>query len=335
MSPRLSSRVVLSTTSSLKPAMNISPGARLHITIEKSSEIMASPPSPLGVAAPWRSQFLEHVGRMSMPSFTFTSLHTDNGTTVPRGRTCVYRGLWATLPKNDKNTAPRNPALYESDCLVITTDARMDKVPEIFSSPASSSQDNNDSLQQQQHKQISHSGGGGHVEAMFWAAATGTQWRIRGRAWVLSPADITSETSPGAKAARAALLARMRKIGTGADTDADGQWSWEREIVGHFGNLSPGMRGSFKNPSPGTPRVKQPGPGEGLGQKVGDELLDDEVARRNFRVVVVVPEEVDLVDLHDPADQRRWLYTFVGSEATAKTPGGEVLGEWEKVELWP
>lgn len=217
--------------------------------------------------------------------------------------------------------------MYESDCLVLTTDARMDKVPEIFSSSSSSAAE-------AQQQQISHSGGGGPVEAMFWAAETGTQWRIRGHAWVLSLGDIASETSPGAKAAREALLARMRKTSlSGAGSEET--WEWEKEIVGHFGNLSPGMRGSFKNPSPGTPRANRPGPGEGLGQKVGDELLDDEIARKNFRVVVVVPDEVDLVDLHDPADQRRWLYTFVGSGATAKMPGGQVLGEWEKTELWP
>lgn len=203
----------------------------------------------------------------------------------------------------------------------------MDKVPEIFSSSSSSSSSTG-------QQQISHSGGGGPVEAMFWAAETGTQWRIRGHAWVLSPGDVASETSPGAKAAREALLARMRKTflsGAGSEEE----WSWEKEIAGHFGNLSPGMRGSFKNPCPGTPRANEPGRGEGLGQKVGDELLDDEVAKKNFRVVVVVPDEVDLVDLHDPADQRRWVYTFVGANAKAKMPGGQVLGEWEKTEMWP
>lgn len=198
----------------------------------------------------------------------------------------------------------------------------MDKVPEIFSSSTAA------------HQRISQSGGGGPVEAMFWAAEKGTQWRLRGHAWVLSPADIASETSPGAKAAREVLLARMRKTSSSGAASEE-EWDWEKEIVGHFGNLSPGMRGSFKNPSPGTPRANEPGPREGLGQKVGDELLDDEVARKNFRVVVVVPDEVDLVDLHDPADQRRWLYKFVGASAKAQMNGGQIWGEWEKTELWP
>lgn len=198
----------------------------------------------------------------------------------------------------------------------------MNKVSEVFSSSSSGS------------SAVEQSGGGGPVGAMFWASETGTQWRIRGHAWVLAAGDISSTTSSGAKAAREALLARMRKTSSSGAGSEEG-WDWEKEIVGHFGNLSPAMRGSFKNPSPGSPRANKPGPGEELGQKVGDELLNDELAKRNFRVVVVVPDEVELVDLHDPEDQRRWLYTFVGSGAQAKTPGGQVLGEWEKTELWP
>lgn len=126
-------------------------------------------------------------------------------------------------------------------------------------------------------------------------------------------------------------------VRTGGDGEGEEgeEFDWEKEVVAHFGNLGSGMRGSFKNPAPGTPRANEPGEGEGLGQKVGDELLEDQVARRNFRVVVIVPEEVDLVDLSDPADQRRWLYTFVGAGAKATKAGGVIEGDWEKVELWP
>lgn len=285
-------------------------------------------------AAPWRAQLLDHISKLDSPTFTFTSLHPGTGASSqkaePRGRTCVFRGMWASLPPNDKNKAPRNPDAFESDCLTLTTDARMAKVPELFDSgetggsPASSS-----------------SGGGGPVEAMFWVAETGTQWRLRGHAWVLSHADIggadgAGSSSPGAKAARDAISARMRPTTTStAAGQAGQQWSWEREVEAQFGNLSPGMRGSFKNPPPGTPRAEEPGPGEGLGQKVGDELLKDEVARRNFRVVVVVPEEVDTWDGKDPDNQLRFVYTYVGADAKATRQGGEVINGWEKVEVWP
>ncbi|KAJ4423698.1 hypothetical protein N0V82_001584 [Gnomoniopsis sp. IMI 355080] len=285
----------------------------------------SSAQSKTTAAAPWRAQFLSDIKQMDQPAFTFTSLHSTSTSNdaLPRGRTCIYRGLWGQLPPNEKNKAPRNPeGVYESDLPVLTTDARMAKVPEIFSSSPSETT---------AAAASKGSGGGGPVEAMWWAVPTQTQWRIRGHAWVLAPGDVGGE-SAGAKAVREALKARMRKTAGGEES---GEWDWEREIVGHFGNLSPGMRGSFKNPSPGTPRANDPGEGEGLGQKVGDELLEDEVARKNFRVVVIVPEEVDLVDLSDPADQRRWLYTYVGAGAKATKAGGVIEGEWEKVELWP
>ncbi len=85
-----------------------------------------------------------------------------------------------------------------------------------------------------------------------------------------------------------------------------------------FGNLSPAMRGTFRNPAPGTPRSVPPADGEGLGQDVAD--LHDRLARRNFRVVVVLPDEVDFVDL---ASARRYIYTHVGG------------GRWETCEVWP
>ncbi|KAF7518112.1 hypothetical protein G7054_g13583 [Neopestalotiopsis clavispora] len=93
------------------------------------------------------------------------------------------------------------------------------------------------------------------------------------------------------------------------------------------------MRGTFRNPPPGRPVNLAVGDGLGLGQKVTD--LDDEVARRNFRVVVIVPEEVDRCDLSDPARGRRWFYRFVGAEGKPEFPGGHVEDGWEKLETWP
>lgn len=330
MNARLTPRAIFKTAtlrSSASPTTIPSTANRLS-TIFSHLKIMAPFTTAPG-AAPWRAQFLHHVSKLDSPTFTFSSLHpgtagSSSQQTEPRGRTCVFRGMWASLPPNDKNNATRNPDTFESDCLTLTTDARMAKVPELFDSGETGSSPSSSS-----------SGGGGPVEAMFWVAETGTQWRLRGHAWVLSHADIgavDAPSSPGAKAAREAISARMRPSGC----DSLGQqWSWEREVEAQFGNLSPGMRGSFKNPPPGTPRAEKPGPGEGLGQKVGDELLKDEVARRNFRVVVIVPEEVDTWDGKDPDNQRRWVYTFVGPDAKATRPGGEVIDGWEKVEVWP
>jgi len=150
---------------------------------------------------------------------------------------------------------------------------------------------------------------------------------MRGTAWVLGP-DIGGD-GEGARAARDALRARMWTRGEGEDG-----WSWEREVTAQFGNLSPGMRGTFRSPPPGRPRaLPVEGDGLGLGQTVWD--LQDPVARRNFRVVVIVPEEVDQVDLSDMTAPKRWLYVYRGASYKSTRPGGEVIGEWEKIEVWP
>lgn len=262
-------------------------------------------------AAPWRSAFLEHVKKMDSPTMVLSTLHpiepsSPASTTpsfAPRSRTVVFRGLWAALPANPKNTAELNPDAYETDLLTITSDARMQKNTELSSHKSASS-----GVVASQS-----SGGGGPVEGVFWVVETRTQWRVRGRAYVLGP-DIGSDD---AAPVRSAVERYMRSTG-----NTDG-WSWDRELTAHFGNLSPGMRGSFKNPPPGTPKTDKPGEGSGLGlgQKVDD--LHDEVARKNFSVVVIVPDEVDRVDLTDPAEGKRWNYKLDAS------------GSWKTTELWP
>lgn len=273
----------------------------------------------LPAAAPWRAAFLSHLEDMQPPIFTFSTLHPvqvpqDSSSSssdlspqlfTPRCRTVVFRGMWAGLPVNPKNTAELNPGVYESDLLTLTSDSRMDKVPELSSSSSTTTTRDEEQLQ---------SGGGAPTEAMFWATKAKTQWRFRGRAYVIGP-DIDSEA---AAPVRSSIQAFMRETGR------PGEFSWSRELTAHFGNLSPGMRGSFRNPPPGTPLTDKPGKGLGLGQKVED--LHDEIARANFRVIVIVPDEVDQVDLTDPAEGRRWNY---------KLDGSTTKGTWKKTELWP
>ena len=82
--------------------------------------------------------------------------------------------------------------------------------------------------------------------------------------------------------------------------------------------------GSFKGPHPGTLHSEKPeDPNLALGQKVSD--LHDPIARKNFRVVVIRVEEVDRLDLNDPAEAKRWRSTL--------NPNGHQ--EWEEAELWP
>ena len=254
-----------------------------------------SAPAP----APWRAAFVDDVASMKQATFV---LATVRGA-APRARTCIFRGMWCSLPANDRNPAPRNPALYESDLPVFTTDVRMDKVEDIL--------------------------GGGPVEAVWWAEARGTQWRVRGTAWVLGP-DVEED---GGKAAREMLRGRMRlreaEGGSVKGTAPAGEWSWAREITAHFGNLSPVMRGTFRNPSPGRPIAEPVPPESGLGLSQTVEDLHDQVARANFRVVVIMPDEVEQVDLSDMKNPRRLLYSL------RQAPEEDKLGRWEAVELWP
>lgn len=91
---------------------------------------------------------------------------------------------------------------------------------------------------------IEGSGGGGVCEAVFWVKGdVMVQWRIKGRAYVVGE-DIDEV---GGEGVRRELEERMRVVGENKRK----QWSWKKELTGHFGNMSPGMRGSFRNPPPG------------------------------------------------------------------------------------
>ncbi|KAI9649823.1 hypothetical protein NHQ30_002405 [Ciborinia camelliae] len=272
--------------------------------------------------APWRPLFLSHISKMSSPEFVLSSLHPNHDTNtptpyLPRARYCIYRGMWAELPENKHVEAPVNDRVYESDLPTFTTDARMEKVSGIFSSSQGPGESRG-------------SGGGGPVEAVFWVKDVMTQWRFRGEAYIIGP-DIEGgdQESSGSRTVKTKIGERMRVVKEEGKED----WSWETEVTAHFANLSPGMRGSFKNPTPGTPISLPPSdPNWSLGQKVSD--LNDEVARKNFRVVIIKPIEVEQLDLTVPDKARRWRFTYVGPNAAAEK-GAEIIGEWKKEELWP
>lgn len=267
--------------------------------------------------APWKATFKEHVNKMDSPEFVFSSLHpAPSGSPVPylpRARYCIFRSFWAELPENKHNTAPMNERAYESDMPTFTTDVRMQKAFEVFSS--SSGKADREGL-------VQGSGGGGPCEAVFWVKDVMTQWRIKGEAYVVAP-DIEEgdegEQSSGVRTVKSEVGSRMRVV---KEEGREG-WSWKRELTGHFGNMSPGMRGTFANPPPGQP-VSQPYDEKKLhiGEKVED--LEDPVARENFRVVVIKPEEVESVELSDPKKARRQVYKF-----DTKTQ------KWSHEECWP
>lgn len=297
-----------------------------HLTVSGMSSTPVSP-------APWRPALVSHLEGMDMPLMVLSTLHreqnadaapssqwtAETATFSPRARTIVYRGMWADIKPNPRNPAPRNPNVYQTDLLTFTTDARMEKVSELFPKPASASTP--ESLP---------SCAGGIAEAVIWAAHAKTQWRVRGRVYMVGP-DIESDAAAPVREALEAYMHRKKSGNTGKDGEGEerregdeASWSWARELTLSFGNLNPVMRGSFRNPAPGTAISQTPGPGLGLGQKVED--LHDEIARQNFRVLVIVPEQVDQVDLTVPDRGRRWIH-----DLTAEGNGAV----WTTTEVWP
>lgn len=187
--------------------------------------------------APWKADFLSHVSSMPSPEFVLSTVSpAPAGATVPyvpRARYCIFRGMWAELPENKHNTAPANPRVYGSDLPTFTTDVRMEKVGELFSTSAGKA-DRAELLQ--------GSGGGGPVEAVWWVKDKSVQWRVKGEAFVVHAGDIEEAAeSSGVRTVKSEVGKRMYVV-EGSE-GKEGEWSWGREIVGHFGNCSPGMRG--------------------------------------------------------------------------------------------
>lgn len=287
----------------------------------------ANPNSPPTSEAPWKKLFSSHLSKMDSPEFVFSSLtpasrsEARDGKTpvpyVPRARFCIFRSFWAELPENKHNTAEKNERVYESDLPSFTTYVRMQKTFEIFASSAGKADD--ESL-------VQGSGGGGPCEAVWWVnlpdKGIKMQWRFKGEAYIVASQDIDevgeAQTS-GVKHVKSELSRRMRVV---KESGVDG-WSWKKEVRAHFGNMSPGMRGSFQNPPPGQP-VDKPYDEQKhqIGEKVED--LDHPVARENFRVVVIKPEEVESVDLSDPKEGRREVYKFNQQD-----------GSWSHQTCWP
>ncbi|PYH97132.1 hypothetical protein BO71DRAFT_468870 [Aspergillus ellipticus CBS 707.79] len=254
---------------------------------------MSPKPTRKSPLPPWLPPLKTH---LSTPNTSLTSFTLSTSTPAgPRSRTVEFRGFLPTLNLHASAIASLkdqgiglNPDVYESEMLVVTTDARMEKAKEL-------------------------EGGGGKVEGVFWGR----------EAFVLGAGE---DGDRGEERARGAVGRGLLRKGSG---DGDGEWTWERQVTMYFANHSPVMRGSFKNPPPGTPRSQAPSnPELKLGQKVED--LRDKVARENFRVVVIRPEEVERLDLKDLANVTRTRWTFV-----PEADGDTWEGKWEEVDLWP
>lgn len=87
--------------------------------------------------------------------------------------------------------------------------------------------------------------------------------------------------------------------------------------------LTLGHTGTWKNPPPGVSKTEFPADSNhSLGNKVDD--LQHQTARANFRVVVIIPDEVERVELADPEKARRFVYGFDREK-----------NSWWEEERWP
>ena len=279
--------------------------------------------------SPWKSLFAEHLEKLGGGGAEFV-LATVTSTGLPKARYCIFRGFWGSLPENPHNKLTKNPAIYESDCPTFATDCRMSKTFDFFATGKGKGD-----LEQSR----SGTGGGGPVEAVFWVKEVMTQWRIRGKCWVIAADDVEggedAAQNSGTVSMKAELQRYVRTVGDDSSQEKD--WSWRREVENHFENLSPTMRGSFKNPEPGKPISEGKGnAGEALGQKAG-HLSEEELARRNFRVAVIIPEEVEQVDLSDPDNCKRRIWRVAENAGVPNTEGenSQSVKEWNVVETWP
>ncbi|PYI11911.1 hypothetical protein BO78DRAFT_413015 [Aspergillus sclerotiicarbonarius CBS 121057] len=244
------------------------------------------PPRPL---APWLSPLKTHLTSPSATtSFTLTTIaHSSSGVPVPRARTVEFRGFFPTL-----NLHPSAIKSLKEQNIGLNADVYESEMIAVTTD-----------VRMEKVGELGASGG--VVEGVFWLASEGEGERER------------------EKVSREVVGRGLRLKVPEGEGGKEEEWTWERQVDMYFANHSPAMRGTFKNPPPGTPRSQDPGnPQLKLGQKVED--LRDEVARANFRVLVIRPEEVERLDLQDPANVTRTRWTAVRD--------GE---EWQEVYLWP
>jgi len=283
--------------------------------------------STITSTAPWKSLFaqhLEHFGGAG-PEFALATV-TNSG--LPRVRMCIHRGFFASLPENLHNELPKNPPTYDTDCPTFTTDARMNKVFDIFSTSNG---------QGDLHQSRLGTGGGGSIEAVYWVKDVMTQWRIRGKCWLLAADDVEEDNEAAQNLGTLSMKAEVGRYmrPAGGHEDNEKGWSWKREVENHFENLSPIMRGTFKNPRPGKPIIEGVElPGEALGQ-IGGHLRDEDLARRNFRVGIITPEQVEQVDLSDPLNCKRRFWALAETGGTQGNEGSSPVKHWNVVESWP
>ena len=212
----------------------------------------------------------------------------------PSVRTVVFRGF-AGQPRKDDDPTGGNPIKgVTSDLMLVSTDTRMLKAQQISAQQAS---------------------GGNGFEVCWWHQGTQEQFRIAGLAWLLCPPDSPNASFPGD---------RLKSMIDGAK-----DWTWERERLRVFKKHSPGLRGSFMAPDPGsasTPEKRErtetlPELPDSLESAKTDEERENVTkALSHFGLLVLEVQEIERLTVSPPPTRTKW---------TLKD------GKWEEHELSP
>lgn len=173
--------------------------------------------------APWRDILDSHLQQTQGYEFTIATIGYDaRKRPVPRLRTCGCRGFFPELELHPKGQEAMdeqvegggNPPVFESDMLCFTTDARMEKLPQLESS-------------------------GNAIEAVFWLKDLMTQWRIKGTAYAIG--DPTSNIPESEKESREEIMKGLRVKSHNDGNIAN--WTWDKAVTKYFANHSPVARG--------------------------------------------------------------------------------------------
>ncbi len=147
----------------------------------------------------------------------------------------------------------------------------------------------------------------------WWHPATTHQIRFFGHAHLIS--SDSGPTSPAAHQLKDWIYCKDKE-----------KWTWENELHRVWSNQHPMMRGTFRNPHPGTPLSpqKEERLRSNKGVEADDTVSADAVeARSRFCLIVFNVIECEILQLEPrPGTRTRWRY---------KTDSHE----WEEISICP
>jgi pyridoxamine 5'-phosphate oxidase len=181
----------------------------------------------------------------------------------PAVRTVVFRGFVGEYRDNDPpSQLPGVNPPAESSLFLVSTDALMAKVAQLEQT-------------------------GGAFEVAWWHAGTNQQIRFNGTAHLYRRNSLIEFPE--------AHLKQYIQI-NGTD-----QWTWEAERDRLWKSHRPGMRGSFRNPAPGSPlNVEKQKKLQVIELDAEDDGPDAREAKDRFTLVVLEVAEIEILDLDPP-----------------------------------